>query len=56
MGFPDVSAVKNLPVNARDVCLIPGLERFLGEGNGKPFQYSHLDNPIEEPGGLQSME
>ena len=47
MGFPDVSAVKNQPANARDVCLIPGSERSPGEGNGKPFQYSYLENPID---------
>ena len=28
--------VKNPPANAGDVGLIPGLGRFLGEGNGKP--------------------
>ena len=27
-----------------------------GEGNGNPLQYSCLENPTEEPGGLQSME
>ena len=28
----------------------------IGEGNGNPFQYSCLGNPMaEEPGGLQSM-
>ena len=44
--------VKNLPANARDVGLMPGL----GEGNGNPLQYSCLGNPwTEEPGGLQSM-
>jgi len=36
--------------------LIPGLGRTPGEGNGKPFQYSWLENPMaEKPGGLQSM-
>ena len=28
----------------------------LEEGNGNPFQYSCLEYPIEESGGLQSME
>ena len=29
---------------------------IIGEGNGKPLQYSCLENPPdEEPGGLQSM-
>ena len=35
--------VKNLPVNAEDVCLIPGLGRSSGEGNGNPLQYSCLE-------------
>ena len=36
---------------------IPGLGRSPGEGNGYPFQYSCLGNPMaEKPGGLQSME
>ena len=36
---------------------IPGLGRSPGEGNGNPFQYSCLENPMDrgEPGGLQSM-
>ena len=29
--------VKNLPVNAGDLGLIPGLERSPGEGNSKPL-------------------
>ena len=38
-GFPGGSVVKNLPANARDAGLIPGLERSLGEGNGNPLQF-----------------
>ena len=41
-------AMKNPPANAediREVGLIPGLWRFLGEGNGNPPQYSCLENP-----------
>ena len=34
-GFPGGSAVKNLPANAGDADLIPGLRR---EGNGNPLQ------------------
>ena len=47
-----------LPVHAgdlRDVGSIYGLGRSPGEGSGCPFQYSCLENPTEEPGGLQSM-
>ena len=32
------SLVKNLPVNAGDIGLIPGLGRSPGEGNGNPLQ------------------
>ena len=28
---------------------------MIGEGNGTPLQYSCLENPMEEPGRLQSM-
>jgi len=38
--------VKNPPVNAGDVGSIPGLERYLGEGNGNPLQYSCLENSM----------
>ena len=27
--------------------MIPGLERFPGEGNGYPLQYSCLENPLD---------
>ena len=30
-----------------DLGLIPGLERSPGEGNGKPLQYSCLDNSMD---------
>ena len=42
--------VKNPPANAgdtRDVGLIPGLGRFLGDGNGNPLQYSCLENHMD---------
>ena len=38
--------VKNLPVSAGDVGLIPGSGRSPGEGNGNPLQYSCLGNPM----------
>ena len=47
MGFHSGSVVKNLPANGGDAGLIPGLERSPGEGNGNPFQYSWLGNPID---------
>ena len=39
--------VKDLPANAADVGLIPGLGRSPGEGNGNPLQYSCLENPMD---------
>ena len=42
--------VKNPPGNAgdvRDAGLIPGSGRSPGEGNGNPFQYSCLENPMD---------
>ena len=34
--------------NAGDSVLIPGLGRYLGEGNGYPLQYSCLENSMEK--------
>ena len=31
------SVVKNLPANAGNAGSVPGLRRFLGEGNGNPL-------------------
>ena len=42
--------VKNLPTNSGDtgdVGLIPGSERSPGGGNGNPFQYFCLENPMD---------
>ena len=39
--------VKNLPANAGEVGLNPGLERAPGEGNGNLFQYSCLENSMD---------
>ena len=47
MGFPGSSVVKNLPANAGDVGLIPGLGKSPGEGNDNIFYYSCLGNPME---------
>ena len=43
--------VKNLPASARDardIGLIPGLGRPLGEGNGNLFQSSSLGNIMDK--------
>ena len=39
--------LKNLPANAGDTGLIPGLGRSPGEGNGNTVQYSSLGNPMD---------
>ena len=42
--------VKYLPANAGDTgdaSLLPGSGRSPGEGNGKPLQYSCLENPMD---------
>ena len=39
--------VKNLPTNAEDMGLIPGLVRFPGEGNGYRLEYC-LGNPKDK--------
>ena len=44
LGFSGGSVVKNLPADAGDAALIPGLGRSPAEGNGNPLQYS-LVNP-----------
>ena len=42
--------VKILPPSVgdpEDASSVPGLERSPGEGNGKPCQYSCLENPMD---------
>ena len=46
-GFPGGSEVKASACNVGDLGSIPGLGRSLGEGNGNPLQYSHLENPMD---------
>ena len=50
LGFPGGTVGKNPPANAgdaRDLGLIPVLGRCPGVGNGKPLQYSCLENPMD---------
>ena len=54
MSFPGGSVVKNLPANTGDSGLIPGLRSSPGVGNGNPFQYSRLGNPMDR-GGLWAI-
>ena len=45
--FTGGSEEKNLPTMQGGVGSIPGWERSPGEGNGNPFQYSCLGNPMD---------
>ena len=47
MGFPGSSVLKKLPANAGNTDSIPESGRSLREGNGNPFQYSCLGNPMD---------
>ena len=50
LGFPKGSAGKESTCSAGDTAdmgSIPGLERFSGEGNGNPLQYSCLENTMD---------
>ena len=50
MGFPGGSVGKEPARNAedtRDMGSIPALGTSPGEGNGNPFQYSFLGNPMD---------
>ena len=47
LTFPGAPVVKNLPANAENVGLIPGLGRSPREGNGNPLQYSCLGNLVD---------
>ena len=51
LGFPGGSVVKNPPANAGDAedsVSISGSGRSPGGGNGNPFQYSCLENPVDK--------
>ena len=45
--LPRGSVVKNLPTNAGDMGLIPGLGRSPGERNVNPLQYYRLGNLMD---------
>ena len=49
--------VKVSVCNVRDLGLIAGSGRSLGEGNGNPLQYSCLENSMDRGvlGGLESI-
>ena len=54
-GFPYSSVGKESAFSAGNPGSIPGSGRSPGEGNGNPLQYSCLENPTEELGGLESI-
>ena len=47
LGLPRWLSDKESTYEARDMGLIPGLERSPEEGNGNPLQYSCLGNPMD---------
>ena len=50
-GFLGDSVVKNQPASAgdsRDMGSVPGSGRSPGVGDGNPFQYSCLENPMDK--------
>ena len=47
MGFLHSSVGKESACSAEDPGSIPGLERYPGEGNGNPLQFSCLENPMD---------
>ena len=47
MGFPGGPAVKNLPAMQETRVSSLGWEDSPGGANGKPFQYSCLENPMD---------
>ena len=46
-GLPRWFSGKEFACQAGDIGLISGSERSPGEGNGNPFQYSCLENPMD---------
>ena len=46
-SFKRGSGSKASVYNVRNLGSFPGLGRSPGEGNGKPLQYSCLENPID---------
>ena len=50
--LPGASVIKEYACNVGDLGLILGLGRCSGEGDGKPFQHSYLENPHGH-GGLE---
>ena len=47
LGFPGGSDGKASVYNVGDPGSVPGLGRSPGEGNGNPFRYYCLENPMD---------
>ena len=47
LEFLSGTVIKNVPANAGDDGLIPGLGQSPRVGNGNPLQYSCLGNPMD---------
>ena len=47
MGFPAGSDGKESACSVGDLCLIPGIGRSPGEGNGNQLQHCGLENPMD---------
>ena len=54
LGFPGSSVGKESTSNGGDLGLIPGLERFPGEGHGNRLQYSCPENPPTDKGAWRA--
>ena len=54
-GHPWWLSSKESSCNAGDAGLIPGSGRCPGGGNGNPFQYSCLDNPVDREAWLATV-
>ena len=55
LGFPGGNPSANAGA-VRDMGLIPGLERSLGEGNCYLLQYSCLENPMDRGAGQATVQ
>ena len=55
MYSPGGSDGKESTYSARDLGSIPGSGRSPGEGNGKPLQYSCLENSMTDHGVAKSQ-
>ena len=53
--FPGGSDGKESVCHAGDPGWIPGLGRSPGEGDGNPFQYSCLENPMDRGAGWATV-